>query len=121
MAAQAKSSAGDDSKIFAVIAYLLGIIGFLIVLLAKKDNKFAMYHAKQSLVLFILAVILWIPGMILSVILAFIPFGFILSMLMWLVIWVCILALVVVGIINAVNMQTKPLPVIGKFGEKFNF
>jgi uncharacterized membrane protein len=126
MAAPVKAAKGsDDNMIFGILAYLLGIIGFLIVLLAKRDNKFAMYHAKQSLVLTIVALIVFIPGTIIAIIFGLIPvIGWIIALLIWLVEMVVLLGLlifVVLGIINVVNNQMKPLPVIGRFGEKFNF
>ena len=46
-----------NSKIFAFLAIFLGIIGFLIVLIAKKDDAYAMFYAKQSLILFIFSII----------------------------------------------------------------
>jgi len=106
----APASSADESKIWAVIVYILGIIGFLIVLLAKKEDKFALYHAKQSLVLFIAWVIVHAVGI-------FVPFiGWAvwpLGMLFLFILWI-------VGIINAATGKQKPLPVIGSFGEKIN-
>ncbi len=50
----------EEGKIFAVLGYL-GLL-CLIPLLAKKDNPFALFHAKQGLVLLIAGVVLaWIP------------------------------------------------------------
>jgi uncharacterized membrane protein len=110
-AAAKPASKEDDGKIFAFLAYLLGIIGFLIVLLAKKDNKFAMYHAKQSLVLFIVSIGVWI--------LAMIPF------IGWFILgpigWICIIVLAVIGMINALTGKEKELPFIGKYAAKFEF
>jgi len=102
----------DDGKLFAFLAYLLGIIGFLIVLLAKKDNKFAMYHAKQSLVLFIAWVIVSVVGTIIPFIGWFIimPIGSLVLIIFW-----------ILGMINALTGKEKPLPFIGQFGSKFNF
>ncbi|MBW3004979.1 DUF4870 domain-containing protein [Candidatus Woesearchaeota archaeon] len=98
----------EEGKIFAFLAYLLSIIGFLIVLLAKKDNKFAMYHAKQSLVLFIVYMIGW-------VILVFIPFLGWGLLPVW---WVIMVIMTIIGIINAVTGKEKPLPIIGKYAKK---
>jgi len=95
----------NDGKIFGFVAYL-GLIGFIVVLLTKKDNKFAIYHAKQSLVLIIVSIIssfiIWIP------------------IIGWAV-GIAELVLVIMGIVNALNGQAKPLPIIGKFADKFNF
>ena len=44
----------QEGKLFAVISYL-GIL-CVITLLTKKDNAFALFHAKQGLVLLIAAV-----------------------------------------------------------------
>jgi uncharacterized membrane protein len=107
---KAVSGGSDERRVFAVIAYLLGIIGFLIVFLAKKDDKFALYHAKQSLVLFIVWIIIHVAGMI--------------PLIGWFVIWplgmLFLFILWVVGIINAATGRQKPLPVIGQFGERIN-
>jgi uncharacterized membrane protein len=106
-----KKMADDESKIFAFLAYLLSIVGFLVVLLAKKDDKFAMYHAKQSLVLFIA----WIAVWVVSMVLLFIPFiGWLISTLLW----IFLLVLWILGMVNALTMKQKPLPVIGQYAEK---
>lgn len=98
----------DESKVWAVIAYVLGIIGFLIVLLAKKDDTFAVYHAKQALVLFIAWVIVHVIGV-------FVPF---VGWIVWLLGVLFLFILWIIGIVNAATGKEKPLPVIGQFGEK---
>ncbi len=100
----------DDGKLFGFLAYLLGIVGFLIVLQAKKDNKFAMYHAKQCLVLCIAAVIAWVVWLIPVV------GWFVLGPILYII----ILILWIIGMVNALTGKEKPLPIIGKFGEKIN-
>lgn len=52
----------QEGKFFAVISYIFFLC--ILTLLFKKDNKFALYHAKQGLVLFVLEV----TGFVLSVI-----------------------------------------------------
>jgi uncharacterized membrane protein len=112
----------DDSKILAIIAYILGIVGFLIIFVAKRNDKFAMYHGKQALVLGIAEIIAWIAVLILSAILAFIPvLGALLSTLLTLAYIVAVIYLVIVGIMNAANMKEKQLPYIGQYAEKFKF
>jgi len=99
----------DDSKTWAFLAYLLSIVGFLLVLFTRKDDKYAMYHAKQSLVLFIVWVVIWV--------IMWIPF------IGWLIGWILSILLVVLwilGMINALNGKQVPLPVIGQFADKIN-
>lgn len=99
-----------DGKIFAFLAYFLGLIGVVIVLVAKKDNRFAVYHAKQALVMVIVGIA--------SGVIAVIP------ILGWIVAFVVGIALFIfwiMGIINALNGKEQELPIIGKYAEKFNF
>jgi len=107
----AKQSSTDEGRIWAFLAYFLSIVGFILVLALKKDNKFAMFHAKQSLVLFVI----YIAG---YVVLMFIPIlGWIVMMFWWLV----FLILSIIGIINALTGKEKALPIIGGFAEKLKF
>ena len=52
----------SDSKTLAFIAAFFGIIGFIIAIIAKRDDKYVMYYAKHSLVIFIIAVIAGVIG-----------------------------------------------------------
>jgi len=103
----------DKNKIFAVLAYL-GIL-FLVPLLAAKESRFARYHTNQGVVLFISAIVCGIGGGILAFVLAFIPIIRYVCCLIWPAVWIGVLALVIMGIINAAGGKCKPLPVIGQF------
>lgn len=105
----------EQNKIFGVISYL-GLL-FLVPLIAAKQSKFAMYHCNQGAILFVIAVCCWIALAVISAVVHLIPFlGLVLGILLVFVhfaLWIGILALMIVGIINAVNGKMKPLPVIG--------
>ena len=97
-----------DKNMIAILSYI-GIL-FLIPLLAAKDSPFAQYHAKQGLVLFI-------AGIISSMIMA-IPFlGWVVAPILWIILMV----LGIIGIVNVVQGKQTPLPIIGKFASKFKF
>ncbi|WP_235886021.1 hypothetical protein [Paenibacillus cymbidii] len=83
----------------AIVAYII----FFIPLLAAKDSPFAMYHANQGLTLFLAAVAVNIVFTIIPII------GWILLPFANL----AIVVLAILGIINAANGTTKPLPLIG--------
>ena len=100
----------SDSKIWAFLAYLLGVIGFILIFTLKKKNKFAMFHAKQSLILFIFMALVSITGSIPIIGWLFIIPGYILSIILW-----------VQGIVYALTGKKKALWLIGKFGEKMKF
>lgn len=102
----------DDSKTFAFLATFLSIIGFVIALVTKKDDKYVMFYAKQSLILFIANIIVYAVGAIIPIIGWFIimPIGGLVIFVLWIISW-----------LNALSGEEKELPVIGKFAEKFNF
>ncbi len=90
----------EKNKVMAVLAYIL----FFIPLLAAKDSKFARFHTNQGLVLFL-------GGIIASVVAVIPVIGWIVAPIAGLVITV----LAIIGILNALNGKAKELPVIGKF------
>ncbi len=104
----------NEGKAFAIISYVLNFfrLPFWLVPLIMRNNEYALYHAKQCM-------ILWLLGMVSGVIcipLAFIPcVGWVAIVVML----VGILVINVLGLINAMNGQAKPLPIIGVYAEKW--
>lgn len=98
-----KSSVSENDIVFAILAYL-GIL-FIVPLVAAKDSKFAMYHANQGLVLFLTLCV----GVLVSNMLNVVLIGFLLTP----IVIICGAIMALIGIVNAANKQTKPLPVIG--------
>jgi len=100
-----------DGKAFAVLSYVLSLIGlpFFLVPLIMRNNAFSLYHAKQCLMLWLVGIV----GGILSAVLAVVCIGVVLGLLLA----VFGLVLTIMGIINASNGVVKPLPVIGRWGE----
>ena len=94
-----------DGKFFGVISY----VSFLcvITLILKKDNKFALYHARQGLVLFVMEVAAFI--------LSIIPF---LGWLIGIFGYALFLLVSVWGIIQAALGVYCRLPVISKISDK---
>ena len=98
----------EEKDLTAVLSYL-GIL-FLVPLLARKDNAFAQFHAKQGLVLFIAEVA--------TMMIAWIPFiGWFVGFIAW-IIWI---VLSIIGIMNVLGGKQVPLPIIGKLAQKFKF
>lgn len=94
----------DSGKTMAIIAYFIFFVPLLVE--DAKKNKFAMFHTEQSIVLFIIQVIVIIVGTITCGI------GYIL--------YIPLLVFYVMGIVYAAQGQVKEIPLVGKFGEKFN-
>jgi len=104
----------SDSKLFAFLAVFLSIIGFIIALITKKDDKYVMYYAKQSLVLFIAYVILWVAATILTVV----TFG--IGAILYPIIGLLMLILWIFQIVYALSGKMQPTPIIGHYANKIN-
>lgn len=104
--AQSQPEQKKKNMAWAIVAYILF---FIPLFTDAKNDPFVKYHIKQGLVLFIVGII---TGVI-----AGLPF---LHWLSWIFNLVT-LVLFIIGILNVVNGKETPLPIIGKFAEKFNF
>ena len=101
----------DNSKICAILAYLvIGIIWYFVDEKLKKD-AFVKFHVKQGLVLLIMWIVFVIVGSIIPV----------LGGIVMLIGKVVYLVGVILGIINALNGKQNELPVIGQFAKKFTW
>ena len=98
----------NDNKVIACLAYIL----FFIPMLAAKDSKFAMEHAKQGLVLLIASIIIMIAGAIIPVIGWFLigPIGSLL-----------VLIVAIIAIIKTLQGEFWEIPLIGKYRSMFKF
>lgn len=100
-----------ENNIIAGLAYLI----FFIPLVAKPNSAFGKYHANQGLVYLIAVIVVQIALIFIGIPLGFIPFiGGILKWFISLGFNLVIIALFVVGLINACNGKAKELPLIGK-------
>ena len=109
-AGRAKES-GDDKTLFAFLATFLSIIGFIIALIAKREDKYVMFYAKQSLIVFIIALIAGIVQgffVIIPVVGWFINFGLgVIVLVLWILSW-----------INSLSGSQKEVPVVGIYARK---
>jgi uncharacterized membrane protein len=114
----------DESKLFGALAYLLGIVTGIIVFIMKKDDKYAKFHAMQSILLgvaaFVVVVVLGIVGTIIS----FVPvIGWIIGIfiaILWFIIGLGLFVLWLLLMWRAYNGVKWKLPVIGERAEKMS-
>lgn len=97
----------DDSKLFAFLATFLSVIGFIIALLVKKDNKYVMFYAKQSLIIFIIFII--------SMVIKIIPF---IGWLASIIVYIGAIILWVISWIYSLSGEFKKVPIVGDYAEK---
>ena len=107
----------ESGKVMGILAYIF----FIIPLLAARENKFAMYHTEQSIILVITSVVIWIAAFIINLIVSQISSSLacVISILTFIP-WVAYLVLWIMGLLNAIGGKVKELPLIGKYGEKLN-
>lgn len=117
------SSGSDDGKLFAVLAYLLGVVGWIIAFVVKKDDPYVRFHLYQS-IFFLVAMFVVVIGLTVGQIaVGFIPgIGNMLACLfglaflgLWLVAglaWLFVMWKAWCG-------EKYKLPVIGDYAEKF--
>ena len=97
----------DDTKLFAFLATFLSILGFIIALVTKKDNKYVMFYAKQSLIVFIAYVIAAIMVVVPLVGWVVSPILYLLTFILWIFSWV-----------YALSGEMKETPIIGHFANQ---
>ncbi len=95
----------QSNKIWAALSYV-GILFILPLLVNGGSSRYAKYHANQGFILFLFNIICMVAGAVLG----WIPVvGDIIS----LVLSLAVLALMILGIVNAATGKAKELPFIG--------
>jgi uncharacterized membrane protein len=111
-----------NAKYFALLAYLLSLVGALYVLLARRNDKFAVYHAKQSLGIAMLALVVLITWIVIAWILAWIPYlGFIFAMASFALVIAAYLVLAIAYILGmkyALDEKMQPVPIVGRLADQ---
>lgn len=112
----------ESNKLSALLAYLLFFFGWIYVFVSHKEDKLALYHTKQSIMIVLVAIgapLLWL---VVAWILMWIPFlGPVLAMSFFAFVIITYMALAVAwvtGMLYAWQAQTKPVPLVGKWGER---
>ena len=104
-----KTSLGLDENIEGLLAYLLGFVSGIILLLVEKESDFVRFHAMQSTIIFLP---LWIAIKIFS----YIPLlGWIIADLLGLislVVWI-------VGMVKAYQGERYKFPIAGDLAEQW--
>lgn len=108
------ANAAQENKVIFILAYL-GILFFL-PLVSCPDSKVGRFHANQGLLLLITSIAGQIVVTILSSIIMAISWRlWMITSLIWWAWAIAIVALAIVGMMNANKGEQKPLPIIGKF------
>lgn len=97
---------GKDSKIFAFLGIFLTVIGFLIVYATQRKDKYAMFYAKQGLIIFLI-------GMVIAAVSMIPVIGNVVSAIAW----VLLVIAWIIGIIFSLSDEKREIPVIGTYAK----
>ena len=104
----------DNSKLFAFLAVLLSVIGFILAIVVKRENKYVMFYAKQSLGLFIAWLVVAVIGAVLNII----P---VVGNIIYGIAAVILVVLWIFGLVYSLSGEMKEIPIIGSYVRSFRF
>lgn len=112
-----------SSRIKAFFAYLFLAVGALLVLLFSRKDRFAVYHARQSIVITVVAIAAPVVWAVPAYLVAFIPFvGPILAAASFTLVIAAFIALFVAwvsGLVYALQAAPKPVPFFGDLAKRW--
>jgi len=113
----------SSDRLSAFLAYI-PVVGWIYVLLAKRQNSLSMFHVRQSIGLFIFLAATFAAWAVITWVLGWIPFGFMVGVALFtMVITAFIFGIIVwvTGIVHALNGRMVLLPLIGKMANSIRF
>ena len=128
----AKTALGLDANLGAALGYPIGIVA-LIIFIMEKENRFARFHALQSLLYHVAWVVIFIVMAVLFTILTFVAVAIgsssnaggpivgllsLLGTLLWLGSILAYLAILIFAAVKAYGGKLFKMPIIGKMAEK---
>src|SRR6185436_19931805 len=119
MATTERSSTGLDANIAGALSYFFGLLSGAVFFAIETESRFVKFHAMQSMLASVAAIVLWIVYMVLATILLHIPIlGWIVMLLMWTGLALGMLGLWLYCMFKAFQGERFKLPFIGEVAEK---
>ena len=110
-----------SSRLTAVLAYVLPVLGWLYVLFFQRRNMLALYHLRQAIGLFVFLIVTLVAWAVVGWLLAWIPYLNILSIALFaLVVGAYLFGIVawLFGIYYALADRESPLPLFGRLASR---
>lgn len=100
----------EKGKLMAVLSYVISPLWILP--LVQRDNAFALFHAKQAMILTIIGMAMWVVIMIISVVTCgiggFLGFAGVILLYPW-----------IMGVVAAANGKYEAVPWFGSLADKY--
>lgn len=116
-----------DGNVTALIGYLVGIVA-LVLIFIEKDNKFVRFHALQSILWSVLAIVgfivVAIVGTILTLVISAVSTTLggivgLISMLLYIGVFLALFGGLIFGAIKSFGGEMTKLPIVGNMAEKW--
>jgi uncharacterized membrane protein len=122
MTTSERSSTGLDANIAAALSYFLGLLSGAVFFGIETESRFVKFHAMQSMLLSVAAIVLWIVYLVVITVFTRIPFlGIvvgILGLLGWAVLMLGFLGVWLFCMFRAFQGDRFKLPYLGEVAEK---
>src|SRR5215510_13763416 len=122
MSTTERSSTGLDANIAAALSYFFGLLSGAVFFAIETESRFVKFHAMQSMLASVGAIVVWIVFSVVMVVLTRIPFlGWLAALfgfLGWAVLALGMLGLWLFCMFKAFQGDRFKLPIIGEVAEK---
>jgi uncharacterized membrane protein len=113
-----RSSTGLDANIAAALSYFFGLLSGAVFFAIETDSRFVKFHAMQSMLASVAAIVIWIVYTVLASILAYIPvLGWLVMLLLWAGLALGMLGVWLFSMFKAFQGERFKLPYIGDVAE----
>jgi uncharacterized membrane protein len=114
-----RSSTGLDANIAGALSYFFGLLSGAVFFAIETDSRFVKFHAMQSMLASVAAIVIWIVYMVLASILVYIPvLGWLVMLLLWAGLALGMLGVWLYSMFKAFQGERFKLPYIGEVAEK---
>lgn len=108
------------NRLVAGIAYI-PIIGWLYILIFKRQDEFAMFHVRQSIGLFLFLIFLFLGWAAFGWLISWLPYGMLIAVTLFAIIIVAVgfgVVAWIMGIIYALQGRVAFLPIFGRMANR---
>ena len=114
-----RSSTGLDANIAGALSYFFGLLSGAVFFAIETDSRFVKFHAMQSMLASVAAIVIWIVYMVLASILVYIPvLGWLVMLFLWAGLALGMLGLWLYCMFRAFQGERFKLPYLGEVAEK---
>jgi uncharacterized membrane protein len=113
----------SSDRLSAFLAYI-PVVGWIYVLLAKRQNSLSMFHVRQSIGVFIFLAVTFAAWVVVTWVLGWIPFGFMVGVALFTMVIIAFIFGIIAwltGIVHALNGRMVILPLFGKMANSIRF